>query len=388
MLPILALQPGGVVMPRHPAAAAMEPLHVSVVAVPEAAVSTLSGIFDVMNAFAILPPFEGGSVQAPPFRVEIVGLRPGPLELASGVPVVVQRGIAALGATDIVIVPSLMLGPEGWRSGRHPELVEWLRMAHGRGALLCSACSGIFLLAETGLFDGMDATVHFGYARAFAAAHPRVPIHPERVLVVSGRREELISSGASMTWHDLVLYLIARHAGATAAQTVARFFALQWHQDGLAPFIVFDGRKDHGDRAVSAAQDWVATHFSVANPVEEMIRRAGLAERTFKRRFAGATGLSPIAYVQRLRIEDAKRRLERTEAPVDEISWRVGYEEPAFFRRLFKRVTGIAPGAYRRRFRIPDYARPPAETWAEDPEQPARLPPPVAVSGKPRAGRS
>ncbi len=169
---------------------------------------------------------------------------------------------------------------------------------------------------------------------------------------------ELISSGASMTWHDLVLYLIGRHVGATAAQTVARFFALQWHQDGLAPYIVFEGRNDHGDVAVQAAQDWVATHFSVADPLGEMIRRAGLAKRTFKRRFTGATGLSPIAYVQRLRVEDAKRRLERTEASVDEISWQVGYEEPAFFRRLFKRVTGLTPGTYRRRFRIPDYARP------------------------------
>jgi transcriptional regulator GlxA family with amidase domain len=199
--------------------------------------------------------------------------------------------------------------------------------------------------------------VHFGYARIFAAVHPRVPIHPERVLVISGKREELISSGASMTWHDLVLYLICRHAGATAAQAVARFFALQWHQEGLAPYIVFEGRNNHGDLAIQSAQDWIAGHFSVVNPLEQMIRRTGLTERTFKRRFTAATGLSPIAYVQRLRIEDAKRRLERTEAPVDEISWKVGYEEPAFFRRLFKRVTGMTPGLYRRRFRIPNYAR-------------------------------
>ena len=89
-----------------------------------------------------------------------------------------------------------------------------------------------------------------------------------------------------------------------------------------------------------------------------MFRHAGLTERTFKRRFTQATGVSPIAYVQRLRVEDAKRRLERTDAPVDEISWQVGYEEPAFFRRLFKRMTGLTPGSYRRRFRVPDYARP------------------------------
>ena len=99
-------------------------------------------------------------------------------------------------------------------------------------------------------------------------------------------------------------------------------------------------------------------HFSVANPVDEVIKRSKLAERTFKRRFTHATGMAPIAYVQRLRIEDAKRRLERTDAAVDEVSWRVGYEDAAFFRRLFKRTTGMTPGGYRKRFRIPDFARP------------------------------
>ena len=93
----------------------------------------------------------------------------------------------------------------------------------------------------------------------------------------------------------------------------------------------------------------------MASPVEQVIKRSRLAERTFKRRFVAATGLAPIAYVQRLRIEDAKRRLERTNASVDEISWRVGYEDGAFFRRLFKRLTGLAPGAYRKRFQVPEY---------------------------------
>ncbi len=339
-------------------AAGSEPLHVSLLAIPEAAVSTLTGVFDVMNAFSFVPPDAGAPRTPPPFAVEIVGLSAGPLQLASGVPVTVQRSVAAVEATDIVIVPSVMIGPDGWRKGRYPELVAWLEAMHRRGALLCSACSGIFLLAETGLFDGMPATVHFGYARLFQAAFPDVAVFPERVLVIAGRREELITSGASMTWHDLVLYLIARHAGATAAQTVARYFALQWHQDGLAPYIVFEGRRDHGDSAVASAQDWIAGHFAVAKPLVEMARCAGLPERTFKRRFASATGLSPIAYVQRLRVEEAKRRLERTEAPIDEISWQVGYEEPAFFRRLFRRLTGLAPGAYRRRFRMPDFARP------------------------------
>lgn len=331
-----------------------DPRHVSLVALPDAVVSTLSGIYDVMNAFTLM----GLPNPKAPFRIEIVGEKTGPLALASGVPIEVQRPVAEIKTTDIVIVPSVLLRPEGWKKGRYPGLVDWLRTMYDGGAVLCSACSGIFLLAETGLFDGKEATVHFGYAGAFAAAYPAVPVHPERVLIISGAREELVSSGASTSWHDMVLYLIARYAGATAAQEVARLYALQWHQEGLTPYIVFEGKRDHGDGDIQSAQQWLDTHFSVAHPVEEMIKRSRLAERTFKRRFTQATGLTPLAYVQRLRIEDAKRRLERTEAPIDKISWQVGYEDAAFFRRLFKRTTGMAPGAYRKRFRIPDFARP------------------------------
>src|SRR5690606_2686470 len=138
-------------MPRHAVPPDSEPLHVSLVAIAEAAVSTLTGVFDVMNAFRMLSQLGDASLDRPPFRVEIVGLRPGPLELASRVPVTVQRAIGAVDATDIVIVPSIVLGPEGWRKGRHPELIDWFRAMRRRGALLCSACSGIFLLAETGL---------------------------------------------------------------------------------------------------------------------------------------------------------------------------------------------------------------------------------------------
>jgi transcriptional regulator GlxA family with amidase domain len=340
-------------IPARTATASPVAYHVSVVALPDAVISTLAGIFDTMSARSLL----GAGQVTRSFDVEIVGESAGPLRLASDLPIEVQRNIDTLESSDIVIVPSVLLRGSAWQKGRYPRLVAWLARMHERGAVLCSACSGIFLIAETGLFDGRDATVHFGYADAFARAHPAVTIHPERVLVISGTREELVSSGASSSWHDMALYLIARFAGATDAQAVARMLALQWHQDGLAPYITFEGRTDHGDAEVAAAQQWLGKHFSVANPVEEMIRRSRLAERTMKRRFAAATGLTPIEYVQRLRIEDAKRRLERTAAPIDEIAWRVGYEDPAFFRRLFKRATGVTPGAYRRRFSIPEFAR-------------------------------
>jgi transcriptional regulator GlxA family with amidase domain len=330
-----------------------KPAHVSVVAIPDAVMSTLTGIFDVMNSFAIMADGRGPH----PFRAQIVGEAAGPLTLASRVPIGVERAVDEITSTDIVIVPSILLRNGEWQRGRHPRLVAWVTEMYERGAMLCSACSGLFLLAETGLFDGKDATVHFGYAGAFARTFPAVRIHPDQVLIVSGRREELVTSGASMSWHDLVLYLIARFAGATAAQGAARFFALQWHQHGLTPYIVFEGRTDHGDADIRVVQEWLASNFGVSNPVEQMIERSNLAERTFTRRFTNATGLTPIAYVQRLRIEDAKRRLERTAASAEEVGWEVGYADPAAFRRLFKRTTGLAPGAYRKLFRVPDFGR-------------------------------
>lgn len=342
-------------MAAPPSAPGPAPLRVSLVALPDAVISTLAGIYDVLNGGALMQSAFAGT--SPPFRVEVVGEARGPLRLASGVSFEVMRSIDELETTDLVVVPSILLPQEGWQRGRYPRLVEWFSRMHQRGAVLCSACSGIFLLAETGLYAGRETTVHFGYAQAFSALYPEVPVHPERVLVISGTREELVCSGASTSWHDLVLYLLARFAGATAAQEVARMFALQWHQDGLAPYIVFEGKSDHGDGEIASAQAWLAKNFAVAHPVDEVIQRSKLAERTFKRRFVAATGTTPIAYVQRLRVEDAKRRLERTDAPVDEIGWRVGYEDSAFFRRLFKRTTGMSPGAYRKRFRIPDFAQ-------------------------------
>jgi transcriptional regulator GlxA family with amidase domain len=331
-------------------------LHVSLIAIPDAVISTLTGVYDVLNGLKLLAKGDGVLPYEAPFHVEIVGEKPGPVKLASGLPVEISRGIGELSTTDIIIVPSILLSGESWKKNRYPELVAWIEAMHRRGAVLCSACSGLFLLAETGLFDRIETTIHWGYAETFRRSFPDVPVFPDRVLVTAGERQQFVTSGASMTWHDLVLYLIARHVGATAAQAMARFFALQWHHDGLAPYIVFDGPKNHGDAAIVAAQEWLAKNFSVASPVEEMIRHAGVAERTFKRRFTQATGYSPIEYVQRLRIEDAKRRLERTDAPVDDIAWKVGYEDAAFFRRLFKRTTGLSPGVYRRRFQIPNFA--------------------------------
>lgn len=326
-------------------------VRVGIVAIPEATIGTLSGIYDVLGGLAMLAGREGVPDRSP-FLVEILGETADPVRLASGIALPLHAAAAGV-PSDIVIVPSLLVPVDGWRPGRYPRLCEWLVTRHRAGATLCSACSGIFLIAETGLFDGIEATVHWPYARTFGAQYPAVAIAPEKALVASGARGEMVSSGASTSWHDLVLYLIGREVGPTAAQVVSKFFALQRHVDGLAPFIVFDPPRDHGDAVVAATQEWLQTHAGVASPVREAVLRSGLSERGFARRFRAATGYAPLDYVQRLRIEQAKRRLERTDESVEDVSWRVGYEDPAAFRRLFRRIAGVSPGVYRRQFAVP-----------------------------------
>jgi len=330
-------------------------IHVSLVATPDATVSSLSGLYDVLNSFELLGSFDPAVPVESPFRVEIVAPKRGQTLTASGLPVAAHRPIGKVDQTDIVIIPAVMVEGGEWRRGRYPALVRWLTDMNARGATLCSACSGVLLLAETGLLDGHDATIHWAYAPTFRRNFPKVRLRLEKVLIAAGDRQQFVMSGASASWHDLVLYLVARHVGPTAAQAIAKFMLLQWHTEGQGPYVVFQAPTDHGDAVVLAAQEWLGQHFAVAAPVEQIVKRSGLAGRSFKRRFTKATGYSSIAYVQRLRIEEAKRRLERTQLPVDEISWNVGYEDPAFFRRLFKRITRISPGAYRRKFRLPDF---------------------------------
>jgi len=327
------------------------PLRVSIVAVPEAQVTPLSGLFEILSSFGLLASLES-DLPAKPFGVEIVAPRNAPSRGASGLPIAADRLISEVDRTDIAIVPLMMFAGD-WEPGRHPEVVDWLqRMYHG-GATLCSTCTGVLLLAETGLLDGRDATIHWAFAPTFLRNFPNVRLRVEEVLITAGNPERFVMTGGVMSWHDLALHLIARHVGASAAQSMARLMLLDWHSEGQAPYVGFLPTTDHGDALVRDLQRWLEKHFSVANPIEEMALRCHLTVRSLERRFAKAAGHSPLAYVQNLRIEAAKRRLERTGKPVDEISSEVGYDNPAFFRRVFKRNVRMTPSAYRRKFLIP-----------------------------------
>jgi transcriptional regulator GlxA family with amidase domain len=333
------------------------PYRVSLVAIPEAMTFTLNGLFEVFGSFGLLSTHDPALPRQPPFAVQIVAAQRGLCQTASGLPVLAHASIDEVARSDVVIVPSVMVEGGEWRCGRHEAMVRWLQQMHAEGATMCSACSGLLLLAETGLLQGHEATMHWAYEQTFRSNFPHVQLRLDEMIVVSGERQQFVMSGAAMAWHDLVLYLITRYVGAPAAQSIARFFAMQWHDAGQSPYIAFTPRTDHGDAIVADAQHWLERHVSTPNPVDQIVKRSCVPERSFKRRFTTATGRAPIDYVQSLRVELAKRRLEQSDQAIDTVSWEVGYEDAAAFRRLFKRLVGVTPGVYRRKYRVPAQPR-------------------------------
>jgi transcriptional regulator GlxA family with amidase domain len=327
------------------------PVPVAILAFPETTASVVYGLFDL---FAAAGRDWGVVVEGRPgpelMRPRVVSSRRGAFVAVNGVRIEPHALLGDAPAPEIVCVPELAVSPTDPLDGRFGEEVEWLRERYAAGATLASACSGAVLLAEAGLLDGQDATTHWAYCEILRKRYPRVRVHPERALVLSGEGQRLVMAGGGTAWHDLALYLIARFAGIDAAMQVARINLIDWHQTGQQPFARLARTRQVADAVIARCQAWIAEHYHEPSPVTAMIRLSGIAERSFKRRFRAATGMSPLEYVHTLRLESAKQRLESGDAPAEEIALQVGYEDAAFFRRLFRRHVHLTPSQYRKRF--------------------------------------
>lgn len=336
-------------------------LLVAVVATPETGALGTFAIIDVLGAVGRRwQVLHGDAARPPRFETRLVTLDGRPFRTPHGIVVTPQAALADVPAPDIVIIPELVLPLDRPLPRSHHSIAGWLLAAHGRGAVLASVCSGALLLAATGLLDGEDATTHWGYCELMCRHFPRVHLRKKRILVPAGAGHRLVTAGGSTSWGDLLLYLIARFAGEEEARRVARVFLIQAHSQGQLPFAGLSAVRRHEDQVIRDAQLWIADNYRSANPVAAMAARAGMTGRGFHGRFRRATGMSPLEYVQTLRIEEAKQLLETTPTPLDDIAAEVGYAETASFRRLFRRMVGISPSAYRRQARPAGPPIPPA----------------------------
>ena len=236
-------------------------------------------------------------------------------------------------------VPSDQVGP----------LVAWTLDRHGEGTLLCSVCAGAFLLAETGLLAGRVATTHWALAARFAERFPDVKLDTNKLIIDDG---DIVTAGGLMAWVDLGLKLIDRFIGPAIMLATARLFLVDPGGREQRFYSSFVPHLTHGDTVILKVQHWLQAKNGEKITLPLMAAEAGLGERTFLRRFHKATGLKPAQYLQHLRVGKARDMLELSALAVDEIAWRVGYEDPGAFRKIFRRVMGLSPGEYRRRFAV------------------------------------
>lgn len=283
------------------------------------------------------------------FGWRIVSVDGRPVTTSTGLPVPVDGDLTAAEDCEVVIIPGFSFVDgrqfkEALAGSR--RLQDWLRRRHDAGTLLATSCSGSFLLAEAGLLEGRPATTTWWLAKPFRQRYPRVELRLDEMLVES---EGMVCAGAAMSQLDLTLYLIERLGGRQLARLTAKFLVLDGRRPSQAPYMVPTHLKT-SDPVVAKAEAWLGKHLAEEIRIEDLAERLAVSPRTLIRRFQRVTGLSPQAFLQKLRVDRARTLMETTELRLTEILERVGYQDESAFRRLFKRHTGHSPGDYSRRF--------------------------------------
>jgi transcriptional regulator GlxA family with amidase domain len=327
------------------------PLETLVLALPETAGSALYGLVDVlMTTGRIWQALLRSEVGPLPFNVQIASVGRRTFRCGNGIPVSPSVSLLDGPDADIIVIPELWLGPDQHLAGRYRKVTDWIRDRYRHGSHIYSVCSASLLLAETGLLDGREATSHWGYQQLFERIYPKIRFRSDANLCFADAAGRLVTAGGATSWHDLVLHIISRHASPVEALRIAKVYLLKTHAEGQLPYQPLVRPLPHADSKVRDCEAWLARQFQQASAVAGAVQYARIPERTLKRRFKTATGLSLIDYLQNLRIEEAKRLLESSKRSADDISADVGYQDPSFFRRLFNRRTGMTPMRYRRMF--------------------------------------
>ncbi|MBE9585259.1 helix-turn-helix domain-containing protein [Mucilaginibacter sp. JRF] len=233
--------------------------------------------------------------------------------------------------------------------GANMEFIPWILKQFGQGAEVASFCTGAFLLAATGLLNGRKATTHVLATYDLARNFPQIDVQPEEVVTHDGG--VYTSGGATNTFH-LLLYLVEKYCSREVAVQIAKLFAIDMDRDRQNYFATFLPSKDHTDPLVANAQQRMEEQYNKSATIEEIIGDIPSSRRNFVRRFKHATGITPIEYLQRTRLEGAKKLLEKTNQSISEVMYNSGYNDVKSFRQLFKKGVGLTPKEYRDKFNV------------------------------------
>jgi transcriptional regulator GlxA family with amidase domain len=248
---------------------------------------------------------------------------------------------------DLVLVPAMNFDQIQQTLQNETGLVKWINRQYDNGSEVAAMCMGTFLLACTGLLEGKKATTHWMGAQMFKQSFPNVILEHDKVIIDAGR---IYTSGAAYSFTSLVLYLIEKFAGRDIALAVAKVFMIQVHDTSQHAFTIFNLQHDHGDVAIGSIQKYIEQHYKEKLNIGFLAMHCNMSQRTFIRKFTAVTGNKPLEYIQRVRIEAAKRLLETARHTVEEVAHQIGYEDFHSFRNIFKRFTGLPPKEYKRKY--------------------------------------
>lgn len=285
-------------------------------------------------------------VDEPGYALEIIGPEPGLVRASSGLRVGVDRAYADLPDTiDTLIVAG---GAGTAQAIRDPAVLECIRVAAGRARRICSVCTGAFLLAAVGLLDGRRATTHWNSVDLFRRHFDRVELEPDAIYVRDG---EVWTSAGVTAGMDLALALVEEDFDRSLALEVSRRMVFFLKRPGGQSQFSAQLAGQFADRdPLRELQAYIVEHPGAAHRVESLAARVAMSPRHFSRVFREEVGLSPARFVERVRVEAARRRLEESQAPVEGVAAEVGFGSAETMRRAFLRQVGVGPAAYRERF--------------------------------------
>jgi len=310
--------------------------------------STAVGPMEVFRHAGMLWNHLTGKPQKARFRVTTASEDGRPVLCEGPIQIQAMASIEDIRKTDLIFVPTTGLSLDDVLE-RNKKVVPWLKKWQRHGALIASVCSGVGLVAATGMLDGKRATTHWALGEIFRQKYPKVKWMTE--LMVTEDRGFYCGGGVHAAL-DLSLYLVEKFCGHEIAMQCSKALLIDTPRAWQAGFALIPLKTEHNDDAISTAQDWLHENFHRPFPLEAPAQRVGMSLRNFIRRFKHATGDSPLAYLQKLRVAAAKRLLESNHRTMQEISEAVGYQDVAFFRSLFQRHTGVSPSAYREQFGV------------------------------------
>jgi len=248
--------------------------------------------------------------------------------------------------TDLIILPAIHSDFEESLK-ENAELIPWLKYHYKEGAEIVSLCVGSFFLASTGLLDGKSCSTHWQYADEFRAQFPKAKLEDEKILTEA---DGIYTSGGAYAFTNLLIYLIEKYAGRQTAIMAAKGFMIDIDRSSQSPFMIFSGQKTHKDKEILRSQEYIERNFQDKITVEELCDKIAMNRRTFERRFKKATANTVIEYHQRVKVEAAKKELEKGRKTVNEVMYEVGYSDPKAFRDVFRKITHMTPFDYLRKY--------------------------------------